>query len=663
MKKYLTSLFLVVLFFVYKTTTLATDSTTVVTPGDMATSISDVISNPLKWFFYNDENDTIDNSLGSFVAGPSTPPLGSDSIQINVTGTQRRNLATYQFSGTPLSDITTLKFSTYNPSVGNGGSANRSGYLNFNVDFNGSDTWQRRLVFVPSQNGTVVQNSWQEWDAISGGNALWAYSGANWPATIVGPDANLSETGDTLRSWSDIKSDYPGVRIRVTDSWLGVRVGEPYADGYTENIDAFKFGTVSSIKTFDFDLVNEPSSVAVHIFKYIDGVQATTQSANSVDFPMFTSTYNAPFILGPAGWTTGDLPYEASTGPMSVGSAYSAEEKLDTPLVGTTCDGAHQYSLTGYSTGNSLSEAELSETTTTVPTFTNLTGDKYIIVKNHLCPPVSTLKVHILKYLDGTKASALSANNYLFPMTATWLASNLNGGLSASGNYVLGNNFGGAVDLYGADTAIMNAPADYTTSELTNVTSAVVADKNSCTPGKYLLNGYRTSALSFADAALNPLLAIAPVFTGITTDRYIIVDNSHCPEASSISGQKYNDLNRNGKKDTNEPGLPGWVIRLKVGKTTFTATTDADGKYSFINLIPGKYTLRETHQKGWKRISKNPKPIVITSGSVVTSINFGNAQKYRFEKEDDNRDDDRDDERGEYSPGRGHRDYERDSRH
>jgi hypothetical protein len=201
------------------------------------------------WVFYNDETDRIDPTLGDFVVGPATAPLGTGGVQISVTGTQRRNLATYQFSGTPLANITTLKYSTYNPSAGNGGSANRSGYITFNVDFNGSDTFQRRLNFVPSQNGTVVQNSWQEWDAINGGTAQWSYSGATWPVGIGGG----GEPGTTLKTWSQILSQYPGVRIRVTDSFFGIRVGEPYPDGYTENIDAFKFGTSSGTTFFDFE--------------------------------------------------------------------------------------------------------------------------------------------------------------------------------------------------------------------------------------------------------------------------------------------------------------------------------------------------------------------------------------------------------------------------
>jgi hypothetical protein len=221
-----------------------------VLPGLAANVVTVTSANLHGWFFYNDETDVINNSLGSFVTGPDTPPLGVGSAQISVSGTQRRNLATYQFSGAKLADITTLKFSTYNPSVGNGGGPNRSGYLHFNVDFNGSDTWQRRLVFVPSNNGAVIQNSWQEWDAIRGGAALWGYSGNSWPVT--GEPAGTAP-GAVLKPWSLILTQYPGVRIRVTDAFVGIRVGEPYESGYTENIDAFKFGTASGTTEFDFE--------------------------------------------------------------------------------------------------------------------------------------------------------------------------------------------------------------------------------------------------------------------------------------------------------------------------------------------------------------------------------------------------------------------------
>lgn len=204
---------------------------------------------PNNWGFFNDETNTVDPSLGTWVNGPAPVPYGNGSVQISVTGTQRRNLATSNFGGTMLSDITVMKFSTFNPSGGNGGSADRSGYLNFNVDFTGSDTFQNRLVFVPASNGAVVQDSWQEWDTINGGNAIWTFSGTNWPAGIGGG----GEPGGTAKTWSQILSQYPNARMLALYPFTGIRVGEPYTNGYTENIDSFTFGTPTATTIYDFE--------------------------------------------------------------------------------------------------------------------------------------------------------------------------------------------------------------------------------------------------------------------------------------------------------------------------------------------------------------------------------------------------------------------------
>lgn len=44
------------------------------------------------------------------------------------------------------------------------------------------------------------------------------------------------------------------MRIRVSGSFLGIRVGEPYSDIHTENLDAFKFQRMGGdLMIFDFD--------------------------------------------------------------------------------------------------------------------------------------------------------------------------------------------------------------------------------------------------------------------------------------------------------------------------------------------------------------------------------------------------------------------------
>lgn len=213
----------------------AAEGCTLVTPSNLG-----------EWFGYDDGpvDEGIDNSVLDFVAGPGTSPNEVGSVEIAVSGEERYNIATYQFSGLELDDITELSYSTYNGSVGNPGSLNRSGYLQFNVDFDGSDTWQRRLGFLPADNGTIQQDTWQTWDCIAGGAAEWFYSGTTWPGG--------STPGSTTKTWNDILTEYPGVRVRVTDSWLGIRIGEPYPDGYTENIATFTIGIEGEVQTVVF---------------------------------------------------------------------------------------------------------------------------------------------------------------------------------------------------------------------------------------------------------------------------------------------------------------------------------------------------------------------------------------------------------------------------
>lgn len=214
-------------------------------PGPTATALTNGSG---KWFMYNDSTDVIDNTLGSFVAGPSTPAYGAGSLAFTLGANplDRKNIATFQFSGVTLASITQMSFGAYSHSGVSG--PNESPYLNFNVDFNGTGTWQRRLVYVPSVNGAVPQDSWNSYDVVNGGTALWTWSGYTdngnqWP------DSNPNQ----YRTWNDIKVAFPGVRLLPIGGWLGVRVGEPGPSGYTGNVDFFKIATSGPATVYDFE--------------------------------------------------------------------------------------------------------------------------------------------------------------------------------------------------------------------------------------------------------------------------------------------------------------------------------------------------------------------------------------------------------------------------
>jgi uncharacterized repeat protein (TIGR01451 family) len=98
---------------------------------------------------------------------------------------------------------------------------------------------------------------------------------------------------------------------------------------------------------------------------------------------------------------------------------------------------------------------------------------------------------------------------------------------------------------------------------------------------------------------------------------------------TGFSGMKFEDINGNGAKDSGEPGLEGWTIKLmKEGTQVASTETAADGTYSFDDVAPGSYTVEETVKDGWIQTyptSSGTYSIIIVSGEVgPTDIDFGN---------------------------------------
>jgi len=100
---------------------------------------------------------------------------------------------------------------------------------------------------------------------------------------------------------------------------------------------------------------------------------------------------------------------------------------------------------------------------------------------------------------------------------------------------------------------------------------------------------------------------------------------------SSISGFVYYDLNRNGTQDTLEPGMAGMTVRINRpgGGDSLETVSAIGGRWAFGNLAPGIYTLWEPYAGDSKyRITEPPGGTyteILTSGSAVTNVKFGNS--------------------------------------
>ncbi len=360
------------------------------------------------------------------------------------------------------------------------------------------------------------------------------------------------------------------------------------------------------------------NSITVTVVKYIDGAPATAESARRAQFSMTETKSEAggsPTDSLYALAADSTTPYETAR-DVSSGSDYSTSEVVDGTFVGDACGGSTSYMLEGYTMGGNMQQALHDTPTRTAPSITNIKNDKVVIVWNKTCVShPGFLHMHALGYVDGAEATAFSANDYLFPMTETWQASNQNDGTETSGTYTLGDGADTA-HPYERDTADFQAPAAYSTSEITTETdpeSKVLPVGAACIAGDYILRGYKTSSVSFADAESQTLSSTAPSFTGLTDDRYILVYNSTCTSGAGTIGG-----NVTGGKEPN--------VLTVTSITVDKATATADG--TFVN--GWKYTFHVTIPSSEQHLSMKFGDWVNTANSATISaannIRFSSAQ-------------------------------------
>ncbi len=194
------------------------------------------------WGFLDETVPGPGTVTAEFVLGPATPPRGTGSAHLALGApTDGVLLGTQLHGGTRLADFVTLSYSTYQNMTP------QAIALQFNVDYDDTDSttsWQGRLVFEPSNGGTVMVGAWQSWDALSGS---WWSSGT--PVVGNTPGAAACPISSPC-TWVTLLSTYPNLAIQ-SGALAGIllKAGSGWPAGFDGNADELH------IQTAGFDVI------------------------------------------------------------------------------------------------------------------------------------------------------------------------------------------------------------------------------------------------------------------------------------------------------------------------------------------------------------------------------------------------------------------------
>ncbi|HNU35851.1 MAG TPA: SdrD B-like domain-containing protein, partial [Methanomassiliicoccales archaeon] len=98
-------------------------------------------------------------------------------------------------------------------------------------------------------------------------------------------------------------------------------------------------------------------------------------------------------------------------------------------------------------------------------------------------------------------------------------------------------------------------------------------------------------------------------------------------EYSSISGNKYQDMDGDGYLDPEDTPIEGWEIELWLDDVYIaTDYTDENGFFQFEGLVPGNYYLYEEAREGWYNTTTNEVYVRLHSGDNIRDVLFLNTQ-------------------------------------
>ncbi|TMF72944.1 MAG: hypothetical protein E6I18_16500 [Chloroflexi bacterium] len=202
--------------------------------------------------------DAIGTGNVTFVTGPGTPPVGKGSAQLTIgaNGDDHASLRNRLYSGTKLTDLTALSYSTYvhstpavpgpnhcDPLTAFGGE--QAVYVLLNIDNDNDGIADDFIFFEPTYTAPFSCDTWNSWDTLAPTSKWWSAS----DPVFAPPGAPLAayELAHPNATIVNSSTGQGGVRLSSGE-------GAPSWNNFIGNTDALTIGVAGKgTTTYDFE--------------------------------------------------------------------------------------------------------------------------------------------------------------------------------------------------------------------------------------------------------------------------------------------------------------------------------------------------------------------------------------------------------------------------
>jgi uncharacterized protein (DUF2141 family) len=154
-------------------------------------------------------------------------------------------------------------------------------------------------------------------------------------------------------------------------------------------------------------------------------------------------------------------------------------------------------------------------------------------------------------------------------------------------------------------------------------------------PGTYSITENAEVGWTLTGTTCNNINVVAGATTTCVVTNTIQGGGGGSTTPGVITGRKWEDKNGNGIWNSGEGTLAGWTIYIdkndngRLDRNERSTVTGPNGVYTFSNLQPGNYVIREVMKEGWMQITpaSGKYTVTLASGQGVQQKDFGNFKK------------------------------------